>query len=65
LRNESKVERARASVIRKLELHVFQWNEPAIQPYERFAFGREGFGKDHYNRAGEDVDAILMPLKVF
>ena len=51
---------ARASGIRKLELHVFPWNEPAIALYEAFGFVREGYRKAHYARADEYVDAILM-----
>jgi RimJ/RimL family protein N-acetyltransferase len=58
------VDWARASGVRKLELHVFPWNEPAIRLYERFGFEREGLRKRHYRRAGEDVDAILMALSV-
>ena len=46
--------------VRKLELHVFPWNEPAIKLYEKFGFEREGYRKGHYLRAGEMVDAILM-----
>ena len=46
--------------IRKLELHVFPWNEPAIGLYEAFGFVREGLRRRHYVRDGEDVDAILM-----
>ena len=51
---------ARGAGISKLELHVFPWNEPAIQLYEAYGFEREGYRKAHYRRAGEDVDAILM-----
>jgi len=61
---ESAVDWARGSGVRKLELHVFPWNEPAVQLYERFGFEREGYRKAHYQRAGEDVDAILMALRV-
>jgi putative acetyltransferase len=58
------VEWARGSGVRKLELHVFPWNEPAIRLYEHFGFVREGYRKEHYRRAGEDVDAILMAFRV-
>ncbi|HUQ24000.1 MAG TPA: GNAT family N-acetyltransferase [Gaiellaceae bacterium] len=50
--------------VRKLELHVFPWNEPAIRLYEQFGFEREGLRKDHYRRGGEYVDAILMALRL-
>jgi putative acetyltransferase len=46
--------------VRKLELHVFPWNEPALRLYESFGFEREGYRKRHYLRGGELVDAILM-----
>jgi RimJ/RimL family protein N-acetyltransferase len=51
---------ARASGVRKLELHVFPWNEPAIRLYETFGFVREGLRRRHYRRDGVDVDALLM-----
>jgi RimJ/RimL family protein N-acetyltransferase len=57
---EAAVERARMSEIRKLELHVFPWNEPALWLYESVGFEREGYRKGHYARDGELVDAILM-----
>jgi RimJ/RimL family protein N-acetyltransferase len=60
----SAVEWARAAGVRKLELHVFPWNDAAIALYEAFGFEREGYRKGHYHRAGEDVDAILMAYRV-
>ena len=51
---------ARQSGVRKLELHVFPWNEPAIRLYETFGFVREGHRRGHYRRDGADVDALLM-----
>ena len=50
--------------IRKLELHVFPHNVPAIALYERFGFVREGFRRAHYRRGSEYVDAILMAYVV-
>lgn len=58
------VEWARAAGVRKIELHVFPWNEPAIQLYENFGFEREGYRTGHYNRGGEYADAILMAYSV-
>ena len=41
-----------------------RWIEAAIALYEAFGFEREGFRKGHYRRSGEDVDVILMALRV-
>lgn len=57
---EEAVEWSRMSEIRKLELHVFPWNEPALRLYEAFGFEREGYRKGQYARDDELVDAILM-----
>jgi RimJ/RimL family protein N-acetyltransferase len=51
---------AKEARIRKLELHVFPWNEPALGLYEAFGFEREGYRKRQYERGGELVDAVLM-----
>jgi RimJ/RimL family protein N-acetyltransferase len=51
---------ARRAAVTKLELHVFPWNEPAIQLYEAFGFEREGLRRGHYVRDGVAVDALLM-----
>ena len=61
---EQAVTWARGADIRKLELHVFPWNEPAIVLYERFGFEREGLRREHYRRDGEYVDAILMAYRL-
>jgi RimJ/RimL family protein N-acetyltransferase len=58
------VEWAREGGVRKLELHVFPHNEPAIALYEEFGFRREGYRRDHYRRGREFVDAILMAYDV-
>ncbi|MGB2953864.1 MAG: GNAT family N-acetyltransferase [Gaiellaceae bacterium] len=55
---------AREAGVRKLELHVFPHNEPAIALYEQFGFVREGFRRRHYRRGTEYVDAILMAYDV-
>ena len=57
---ETAVDWARETGVRKLELHVFPWNEPAIRLYEEFGFEREGVRRGHYSRDGADVDALLM-----
>jgi RimJ/RimL family protein N-acetyltransferase len=61
---EEAVTWARGVGIRKLELHVFPWNESALRLYESFGFEREGYRKRHYVRGDELVDAILMALEV-
>jgi RimJ/RimL family protein N-acetyltransferase len=58
------VDWARGAGIRKLELHVFPWNEAAIALYDAFGFEREGYRKGHYRRGGERVDAILMAYEI-
>jgi len=61
---EQAVDWARQVGVRKLELHVFPHNEPAIRLYERFGFAREGYRKNHYRRGNGYVDAILMAYEV-
>ena len=61
---EQAVEWAESAGVRKLELHVFPWNEPAIALYRSFGFEREGLRKGHYLRDGEPVDAILMAFQL-
>jgi putative acetyltransferase len=61
---EEAVRWAHESEIRKLELHVFPWNEPALRLYESFGFEREGLRRGHYARDGDYVDAILMAYLV-
>jgi RimJ/RimL family protein N-acetyltransferase len=61
---QAAVDWARETGIRKLELHVFPWNEAAIALYETFGFEREGYRKRHYRRGNELVDAILMAYDV-
>jgi RimJ/RimL family protein N-acetyltransferase len=61
-RRDAAVEWSRENGVHKLELHVFPYNEPAIQLYESYGFEREGYRRAHYRRAGEYVDAIVMAL---
>jgi L-phenylalanine/L-methionine N-acetyltransferase len=61
---EAAVGWARDAGVRKIELHVFPWNEAAIALYETFGFEREGYRKGHYRRGGDYVDAILMAYAV-
>ena len=58
------VDWARASDVRKLELHVFTYNEAAIGLYEAFGFEREGLRKQHYLQNGKLVDAYVMAYYV-
>ena len=55
---------AESAGVRKLELHVFPWNEPAIALYDAYGFEREGLRKGHYLRDGTPVDAILMAFQL-
>ena len=50
--------------VRKLELHVFPWNEPALALYDAFGFEREGLRRGHYVRDGVEVDAIVMAYRL-
>jgi RimJ/RimL family protein N-acetyltransferase len=61
---EEAVRWAQTAGVRKLELHVFPWNKPALRLYESFGFEREGLRRRHYARDGEDVDAILMAYQL-
>jgi putative acetyltransferase len=61
---EAAVGWARDAGVRKLELHVFPHNEPAIRLYEDFGFRQEGYRHAHYRRGREFVDAILMAYDV-
>jgi RimJ/RimL family protein N-acetyltransferase len=55
---------AREAGVRKLELHVFPYNEPAITLYESLGYRREGLRRGHYERNGELLDAVLMAKDV-
>lgn len=61
---QAALEWAATHEVRKLELHVFPHNEPAIALYEACGFRREGLRRAHYRRADGYVDAILMALDV-
>ena len=52
---------ARSARVRKLELHVFPYNEPAISLYEKLGYEREGLRRRHYARVeGGYADVLLM-----
>ena len=61
---EAAVDWARPAGVRKLELHVFPHNEPAIALYESFGFVQEGYRHEHYRRGGEYLDAVLMAYTI-
>jgi RimJ/RimL family protein N-acetyltransferase len=61
---EAAVAWARDAGVRKLELHVFPHNEPALALYERFGFEREGVRMGHYQRGEQYLDAVLMAYRV-
>jgi RimJ/RimL family protein N-acetyltransferase len=61
---EEAVDWAREAGVRKLELHVFPHNGPALSLYESFGFVQEGYRRRHYRRGAEYVDAILMAYDV-
>jgi RimJ/RimL family protein N-acetyltransferase len=55
---------AREANVRKLELHVFPHNEPALALYERYGFRTEGVRSGHYRRGERFLDAVLMAYTV-
>lgn len=61
---EAAEEWAREVGVRKLELHVFPYNEAALGLYEALGYEREGYRRDHYRRGAGFVDAILMAKRV-
>ena len=61
---EAAEEWARRVGVRKLELHVFPHNTPAIALYEKLGYEREGLRRRHYRRGDELIDAILMAKEV-
>ena len=57
---EAAVEWAPTAGVAKLELHVFPHNTRAIALYESCGFAREGVRRQHFQRGGRRLDAILM-----
>ncbi|TMK33052.1 MAG: GNAT family N-acetyltransferase [Actinobacteria bacterium] len=55
---------ARENDVRKLELHVFPYNQAAIALYQRFGFVQEGYRKQHYRQGNAYVDALLMAYEL-
>ncbi len=50
--------------VRKIELHVFPYNQGAIALYERLGYEREGLRRRHYRRGDDLVDAVLMAKEI-
>jgi RimJ/RimL family protein N-acetyltransferase len=46
--------------VRKIELHVFPYNEAALALYDRLGYRQVGERKSHFRRSDGYVDAILM-----
>ena len=55
---------AAASSVKKIELHVFPYNEAAIALYRTLGYEQEGLRRRHYRRGAELVDAILMAKQI-
>jgi RimJ/RimL family protein N-acetyltransferase len=55
---------AREAGVRKLELHVFPHNTPAIALYEGLGYRHEGVRRRQYRRGAEFVDAFLMAKEI-
>lgn len=51
---------ARSHEIRKLELHVFPHNRPALELYRGLGYREEGLRRSHYQRGDVLEDVILM-----
>jgi RimJ/RimL family protein N-acetyltransferase len=55
---------ARAADVRKVELHVFPYNEAAITLYDMLGYEREGLRRLHYRRGEEFLDVVLMAKEI-
>lgn len=55
---------ARTHDIRKLELHVFPHNLPALELYRRLGYQEEGYRRHHYRRGDALADVILMAKEI-
>jgi len=55
---------ARDVGVRKIELHVFPYNEAALALYEQLGYRREGLRLGHYLRGGEFLDVVLMAKEI-